>query len=177
MKKQVSITNRGTGAGGGKTNSNGLPYEIMTNLETEYVKQDDGTICFQESFKKLLPLHKNKLFKKLPPCSGVRQAHGCKQPDECYFCEKEKQLFIIEKKFQQCSGSVCEKIQTAPFKQWQYQRLYPDYRVVYMYCLSEWFQKNCPAELEYLHENKVPIFFGNHPDYKKQIILFIINYH
>lgn len=36
-------------------------------------------------------------------------AHGCKQPDECYINEKTKTIFIIEKKFQQISGSVCEK--------------------------------------------------------------------
>ena len=39
---------------------------------------------------------------------------------------------IIEKKFQQCSGSVCEKIQTPDFKLWQYQRIFPNYKIHYV---------------------------------------------
>ena len=34
---------------------------------------------------------------------------GCKEPDECYIDNANKTMFIIEKKFQQVSGSVCEK--------------------------------------------------------------------
>ena len=30
------INNRGTGAGGAQTNANGLPYEILTSLDTEF---------------------------------------------------------------------------------------------------------------------------------------------
>ena len=50
----------------------------------------------------------------------MEKAHGCKNPDECYIDKESKNMFIIEKKFQQCSGSVCEKIQTPHFKKWQY---------------------------------------------------------
>lgn len=41
---------------------------------------------------------------------------GIKQPDEFYLHMDKKIAFIIEKKTQTVSGSVSEKIQTAPFK-------------------------------------------------------------
>ena len=93
--------------------------------------------------------------------NDICKAHGCKQPDECYIDENNKVVYIIEKKFQQTSGSVCEKLQTPDFKLWQYTRTFPQYRIVYIYCLSDWFKKNCIAELEYLEYkntvNKLPI--------------------
>ena len=104
----------------------------------------------------------------------IDMAHGCKNPDECFIDEENKRIFIIEKKFQQRPGSVCEKIQTAEFKIWQYSRILPTYNIIYMYCLSDWFETNCRAALLYLNEQNVPVFWGNHEDYKQQIINFII---
>ena len=34
--KETTIKNKGTGAGGSKTNTNGLPYEELTELNTHY---------------------------------------------------------------------------------------------------------------------------------------------
>jgi hypothetical protein len=42
---------------------------------------------------------------------------GIKMPDEYYLDTSQKNAFIIEKKTQQTSGSVEEKIQSAAFKQ------------------------------------------------------------
>jgi len=61
---------------------------------------------------------------------NIEKAHGCKNPDECYIDEENKNIFIIEKKFQQCNGSVCEKIQTPDFKIWQYKRTFPEFNIV-----------------------------------------------
>lgn len=173
----MSIINKGTGAGGSKTNENGLPYEEMTDLRTEYVKNTDGTVCFSDNSKKFQSLYKSQLFRQIPPRPGILPAHGCKQPDECYVTETPKKImFILEKKFQQCGGSVCEKIQTASFKKRHYGKLYPDYKIVYIYCLSDWFRQHCQAELDDLREIKVPVFFGNDPDYKRQIINFMLSF-
>ena len=106
----------------------------------------------------------------------IVKAHGCKQPDECFINEYNKTIFIIEKKFQQTSGSVCEKIQTSDFKLWQYSRTFPKYQIVYIYCLSDWFKENCQAELEYLEYKKIPVFWGSNSDYKNKIIKFILDY-
>ena len=105
--------------------------------------------------------------------TNVPRAHGCKNPDECYIDEEDKKIFIIEKKCQQVRGSVCEKIQTSDFKVWQYSRTFPGYKVVYIYCLSDWFKENCKAELEYLAFKGVPVFWGNDVEYKRKIVYFI----
>lgn len=85
-------------------------------------------------------------------------------------------MFIIEKKFQNVNGSVCEKIQTANFKLWQYSRTFPNYNIIYIYCLSDWFKTNCKAELEYLDLNNIPYFWGSSYSYKDDIINFILSY-
>lgn len=107
---------------------------------------------------------------------NIEKAHGCKQPDECYIDEEFKNIFILEKKIQQSSGSVCEKIQTPDFKMWQYSRTFPNYNIIYMYCLSEWFKINCISELQYLDYKEVPHLWGDSETYKDNIIKFIISY-
>ena len=121
----------------------------------------------QSNFFKCMEVHRDK---------SVKKAHGCKNPDECYIDNDKKIIFIIEKKFQQVSGSVCEKIHGCDFKLWQYNRTFPEYKIVYIYCLSEWFKKNCEAEIEYFIYDKVPFFWGNSKTYKDDIIKFIISY-
>lgn len=103
-----------------------------------------------------------KLFKymKLYTNNDVPRAHGCKIPDDSFVDEKRKIIFIIEKKSQRVGGSVCEKIQTPDFKLWQYQRTFPQFRIVYIYILSDWFRLNCKAELEYLKYKKIPFFWN-----------------
>lgn len=175
--KQV---NNGTGAGGFKTNQNGLPYEKLTNLENHYniLKEYPHYQLISLQGKMMVSTKKTSLFKYMERNMNhqVVKAHGCKQPDECFIDESQQTIFIIEKKFQQTGGSVCEKIQTSDFKLWQYSRTFPNYKVVYIYCLSNWFRNNCLAELEYLNAKKVPIFWGDDSYYKSKIIDYIVNY-
>ena len=176
------ITNKGSGAGGSNTNKNGLPYEKITDLQTEYniieTHNNHNIIQFGQNNLKFKVTKQSGLFQSMKYVidKDIKKAHGCKNPDECFIYENKKIIFILEKKFQQTSGSVCEKIQTSDFKLWQYDRTFPDYKIVYMYCLSDWFKINCNAELEYLEYKNVPVFWGNCPNYKKNIIDYIINY-
>ena len=198
--KEIKV-NKGTGAGGANTNKNGLPYEELTDLKTEYSLIEENkhskNINFVNSNKLFITTKKGDFFKCLKQNDIIidynkregtvtilekkievvlNMAHGCKNPDECFIDKDNKRIFIIEKKFQQVSGSVCEKIQTPKFKVWQYNRLLPKYKIVYMYCLSEWFKENCKAELEYLKEEKIPVFWGNDNEYKNKLVNFLINY-
>ena len=180
--KESAIKNKGTGAGGSKTNENGLSYEEITDLNDKItiLKEFKTSIIIkfngnEKSFKKTKQANLFKCFKD-EMNKDIAKAHGCKNPDECYIDEEFKNIFIIEKKFQQCSGSVCEKIQTPDFKLWQYSRTFPDYTIIYIYCLSDWFKKNCIAELEYLNFKNIPYFWGSSKTYKDDIINFILNY-
>ena len=177
------LPNGGTGGGGSNTNKNGLCYEKLTELNTEYSVLDSSKhfkkIKFEEDESiEFIKTDRTHLFKYLDEYvdKKIKKAHGCKVPDECYINENTKTIFIIEKKFQNCGGSVCEKIQTSDFKIWQYCRTFPNHKIVYIYCLSEWFRLNCVAELEYLEEKKNMVFWGNNENYKKELVNFIVNY-
>lgn len=176
-----NIMNRGTGAGGSNTNKNGLSYEDKTDLSTHYkiISEKNGikTVKFNE-YNRIFIFPKKKDLIKYMTISGnidtnVIPGHGCKRPDESFICEERKTVFIIEKKFQQTPGSVCEKIQTAPFKLNQYKKMFPEYNIYYIYCLSDWFKSNCIAELEYLKDEGIPVFWGNSDKYKEEIIDYI----
>ena len=52
----------------------------------------------------------------------------------------------------------------------------PEYKIEYIYCLSNWFIKNCKAEIEFLNKNNFKIFFGKSKENIEQIIQFITNY-
>lgn len=176
------VITRGQKAGGKKTNLHGLSYEKMTDLveKLQVVKKikHGKMISFEGSEKQFLMTKQSSFFKCMSKhCdTKIKKAHGCKNPDECYVDLESKIIFIIEKKFQQTSGSVCEKIQTPDFKIWQYSRTFPDFEIVYIYCLSRWFEKNCEAELEYLKYRKIPVFWGNSETYKEDIIKFMTSY-
>jgi hypothetical protein len=176
----LNIINRGTGAGGANTNKNGLSYEQKTDLSSNFniIKKQKYHKIINFNNLELVCINNKQLFKymKNKTNNSICKAHGCKQPDECYIDENNNIIFIIEKKFQQTSGSVCEKLQTPDFKLWQYSRTFPDYKIVYIYCLSDWFKENCIAELEYLKYKNIPVFWGNDSNYKNKIVSFIINY-
>jgi hypothetical protein len=89
-------------------------------------------------------------------------------------CQQRKNIFIIEKKFQQTPGSVDEKIQTAAFKKYHYSNLFPNFKIHYIYCLSDWFKRDeYKSVLKYLSDINIPIFWGNDEEYKKNIINFM----
>ena len=155
---------------GSKTNRNGLKFESKTSLSEYYVEEH---VRFKKDGPMFILGNKSKLKKYMiakGEYSNVGDAHGCIQPDECYINEESKTIFIIEKKSQRVQGSACEKIQSADFKKWQYGRLYPNYSIVYIYCLSNWFKDNCKSELEYLAYKGVPVLFGDDADYKTKMI-------
>lgn len=185
------VKNRGTGAGGANTNATGLSYEANTDLSTEYIlttpEPDKGPsdantnhpyIKFKDSEKLFIKAGKRDLYKIMSDMNEVNTelvpAAGCKYPDEAYIYLVDKHIYIIEKKFQQCSGSVDEKIQTGQFKQYHYSKLFPNFKVSYIYCLSNWFKKpDYTSVLEYLSENKIPVFWGNDPNYKYLITKYL----
>jgi hypothetical protein len=180
----TNIINKGTGAGGAYTNINGLSYEEKTNLEQLFSevnidnKSGTKTIKFINNEHEFVNAKKTELYKYLESRKErnllLQPAAGCKQPDEAYIDLNRKIIFIIEKKFQQTPGSVDEKIQTGPFKKIHYSKQFPNYKVNYIYCLSDWFKRDeYKSVLDYLQENSIPVFWGNDIEYKNDIINFM----
>lgn len=180
----IVIINKGTGAGGANTNKNGLSYEEKTNLETLYSectenkKNKSKIIKFIGYENELINANKSMLHKYMENLgekdTSLQSAAGCKEPDEAYIDLARKYIFVIEKKFQQTPGSVDEKIQTAAFKKYHYSNLFPNFKIHYIYCLSDWFKRDeYKSVLEYLSNINIPIFWGNDEEYKKNIINFM----
>ena len=180
------IINNGTGAGGANTNKNGLKYEEVTDLKDRFqiCKKINKTNIYEVVFKGhsdvYINANKNELHKYMEK-EGEKNlllcpASGCKQPDEAYIHLNRKVLFIIEKKFQQGSGSVDEKIQTGVFKLLHYTELFPNFKIYYIYCLSDWFKQNeYVSILNYLKINGIPVFWGSSQTFKEDIIEFMHN--
>lgn len=176
-------TNQGTGAGGSSTNKNGLRYEELTSLKSHFTVTECckfGEKITFDGCKKYHHASKSNLFKYMKDKGHfdkrIHPGHGCKQPDEAFIDEDKKIVFIIEKKFQSVGGSVCEKIQSPHFKAWMFTRQFRKlYKIIYIYCLSDYFTKNCKAEIEYLDTFGWKYFRGSDVDYKNKIIGFIQN--
>lgn len=176
------IVNQGTGAGGANTNVNGLSFEQQTELNTEYTIVESGRyykkIQFTGNDRVYKIANQANFFKLMGDKANpdVSKAHGCKNPDEAIIDIENLKLFIIEKKNQNGTGSVCEKIQSGPFKKQHYQATFPDWEVVYIYTLSDWFFDNMVPTIAYLRRENIPVFRGNSDTYKQTIIDFILNY-
>ena len=174
----TQIINKGTGAGGSNTNKNGLSYEEKTDLTFEFTKINGRELSYNE--KNFIKTNKTSLHKYMNSINEknleILPAAGCKSPDEAYINNASNSLFIIEKKFQQGTGSVDEKIQTGLFKKEHYGELFPNYKIHYIYCLSDWFKRDeYSSVLKYLKKNNIPIFWGNDTNYKSEIIQYIFN--
>lgn len=173
--------NKGKGAGGKNTNKNGLTFEKNVSIISEIDIYSSNKVMkyfefsFKDNDKKYIAASQGGLFKymneKKEINDKIKPAHGCKKPDECIIDEDTKTIYIIEKKFQQVNGSVCEKIQTAGFKRDHYRKRLPNYQINYIYCLSPWFEKNCETELEYLKEINIPFFIGGKSKEIKEYII------
>lgn len=183
---QVIIINNGTGAGGANTNKNGLSYEEYTDLKSKYkscnfIKKDSiYEVVFEGYERKFIKANKSTLHKYMKKMGqfnlSVTPVAGCKAPDEAYIDNERNIVFIIEKKFQQTSGSVDEKIQTGYFKKMHYEELFLNFKIYYIYCLSDWFKKEeYKSTRNYLKKNGIPIFWGSSETFKEDMIEFIHN--
>jgi hypothetical protein len=138
------------GKGGANTNKSGLKFERRIDVKTAFrglkgYEVKDNDIYFDG--EKVAELYqKHDLYKKLIKKHKIDWARIMSKkllPDEAIFVLHHNTLYIIEKKFQQGSGSVDEKLQTCDFKLKQYRKLLADanIRVEYGYVLNDWFKQ------------------------------------
>jgi hypothetical protein len=149
------------GKGGDRTNLTGLPFEKNTSLAEALQKADfrvDGFKVYEPSgglVGELAP--KGQLYRFLESRDIDWKDRLSKRlmPDEALFSLRHNRLNIIEKKWQEVSGSVDEKLQTVGFKIRQYQRLVAGsgIEVKFIYLLNDWFTQPSYADvLDYIIE-------------------------
>lgn len=163
--------------GGSNTNANGLLFEQTTSLEEvlklvpELIIQNDKVI--RDNVEIGMLCGKGGLYTKLLRPNGIDSSNIISKkllPDEAFFNYNTQTLYIIEKKFQNGSGSVDEKLQTCHFKKRQYSKLmdFINVKVEYIYILNDWFKRN-----EYRDVHEYILSVGCHY-YFNQIPLSVI---
>jgi len=164
------LPNKGTGAGGANTNKTGLSYEDKKRrqIEKEWEEGVDHTkiLCSHKNFVTrsesvdgiTIVYNGQKIlweFVNLSICGLTKSSKKSQnlQPDYFFIKITQKKeilccnIYIIEIKFQQVSGSVEEKIQTGLHKKKKYERRYEQINkkykctFTYIYVLSNWYKK------------------------------------
>lgn len=136
--------------GGANTNVNGLKFEQTTSLDSTLERKGfeiiDNEVYYQDR-KIGWSVGKNKLYTKfLTPQNIDYKQYNSKrwQPDECFINELNQTAYIIEKNFQNSSGSVDEKLPGCHFKKMEYEKLFSPlgYKVQFIYIFNDWFEKD-----------------------------------
>lgn len=159
--------------GGSQTNANGLKFEQETDLKDALLRINGYTIknnqlYFNNQHIGILA-SKNNLYNLLLEPMGINYQDIISKkllPDDAIYLSNHKTVFIIEKKFQNVSGSVDEKLQTCGFKKMQYIKLFRplEINVEYIYILNEWFHKPQYVDvLAFIKENNCHYFFNEIP--------------
>lgn len=159
--------------GGSKTNANGLKFERDTSLEDAlisagYTLKDDEVYDKNEKLIGL-SIPKNNLYKNFLEKQKIDYTkYNSKKwlPDEAFVNFKTKTVYIIEKKYQQTSGSVDEKLPNCDFKKKEYMKLFKPLRikVKYIYVFNDWFKdKQYKDVLEYILDVNCEYYYNAIP--------------
>lgn len=181
MKNEPHLINKGTGAGGAKTNENGKKFEQDTNskvyLENEnFIKYP---LWLSKTFEdKIVTFTTQAAFKNFMKEKFNRDV--CRHPDEAFiveFTSGRKLVIIIEKKAQNVQGSVDQKLWSSPSIKREYEIcLGNDFEVYYGLCLNQTLTNWVISDkLKYktlrqiLEENKIEFFNGCKEDYYQKL--------
>ena len=174
--------------GGAKTNTNGLNFERETSLldaliSHGFIAQNEIYTSSKKSIiacdiyiknqtqQKLVGEYytKHGLYKKLLESHKINWENIISKqllPDDAFLNLQDKHLYIIEKKYQDGSGSVDEKLQSFPFKIHEYKKLVRslNIEVSYIYILCDWFkQKKYDDVYNYMTKNGCQYVFNTLP--------------
>lgn len=184
---RMSLTNKGTGAGGANTNITGKKFEDKTDnlsvlLLAGYVKKDyylyksfdDKTITYvsQRGLKKYMnTMYNIDIFRN---------------PDEAYIIDYKngkKVIKILEKKNQRGEGSVETKLWAGPSLKREYEIvLGNNFEVQYSYTVNDFLKQSILSNKKkyevlniILQENDICVFFGDDEDYFELLNKWVIS--
>ena len=132
--------------GGAQTNANGLNFERDTSLDEALISAgyniENGYVYDKENNLIGLSIPKNNLYKNFLEKEKIDyKKYNSKKwlPDEAFLNNKTKTIYIIEKKYQECSGSVDEKLPNCDFKKKEYEKLCNPIEIKVNYMFIEMF--------------------------------------
>jgi hypothetical protein len=158
--------------GGAQTNRNGLHFEQTTSLNEALIASGytlQGQYVLKYGFQVGMSVPQKKLYTKfLVPMGIDYRNYNSKEwhPDEAFINTETKTAYIIEKKFQNCSGSVDEKLPSCHFKKWEYEKLFAPlgYNVEFIYIFNDWFKDPKYRDtLEYIERMGCYYFYNEIP--------------
>lgn len=161
------------GGTGGVTTITGLKFERDTDLATALSKLPGYNISKNMVFYKGKQIaqicSKYKLYTDFLNPQKVDWKEIISKrllPDEAIYVTETKTMYIVEKKYQECEGSVDEKLQTCDFKKKTYTKLLKplglDVKVIYV--LNDWFKQDKYRDsLNYIKQTGCHYFFNEFP--------------
>ena len=181
--------------GGTNTNINGKSYEDETNMEEKLYELEFNKIIMNNTKYGYYFIKKIKKIKII-----YLIQNGCKiyfkirhnidlfrHPDEMYIIEDktkgETTIKIIEKKSQNCDGSVETKLWAGPSLKREYEILLgTKFKIDYAYSINKFLSDKLKSDsLKYkilrkiLKENKIKIFRGKSKKYYNKLLYWINN--
>ena len=161
-----------THGGGARTNANGLHFEQSTNLDDLLFSagyEVENHEVFLNGALLGVSVPKHALYSHFLNNHGINyKDYNSKKwlPDEAFINFTNNTAYIIEKKFQNSSGSVDEKLPNCDFKKREYQKLFTplDIHVVFIYLFNDWFKQDMYDDtLEYIEDSGCNFFFNDLP--------------
>ena len=192
LRQKIKRKNKGTGAGGAKTNLNGGSLEKRTRgvfsehmevIETfsyngnrKYKVQmvkivEKELVRAPETAFKQWDIHQK--FSKDSVDYKNKSLHGAKCPDDAFVDSNNKIIYWIECKVQEVAGSKCEVLQTYNQKIRNLKKRYPEYEIKYIYILDKNFRKHCPLEIEYMIDDGITVVWNDDENFEKKLLNII----
>lgn len=200
---EISIKNKGTGAGGANTNINGISFENKTSIENKLLENNFTKVIMNnknkygyyfeyndvENNNKIIYLTQNgfKLYFKKKHNINVY-----KQPDEAFIIisANNYNIKILEKKNQNVDGSVEDKLKTGYFNKREYEKMIKkevedkkidfNFTISYAFCISAFLQNKFNSMLpkyniikQIMLEDGINIFYGEEINYFNQLLEWI----
>ena len=195
MSKTI-IINKGTGAGGAKTNYYGKKFEEKTNNQSRLIENGYIINKFKKTSKKSYD-YLSKTYEDKTVIFVLQ--HGLKIymknkynidlfrcPDEAFIIEYKsgrKVIYILEKKEQHVDGSVETKLWSGPSLKREYELvLGEDFEVFYGLCVSNFLKTKLISKNQkyiilntILNENNISVLFGDDENYFETFDIWINN--
>jgi hypothetical protein len=196
--------NRGNGAGGENTTKNGINFELQTSIENTLLKYKFKKCVINKTNKKNKYNYYFELNNKNKKIIYLTQnafklyfkkefdINIYKNPDEAFliFTNNECNIKILEKKNQNVSGSVEDKLKTGRFNRREYEKIFEKetenknilykFNIFYAFCISKFLENKFESnEIKYntikeiMKEDNINLFYGEHSLYFDNILKWI----
>jgi len=179
--------NKGTGAGGAKTNLLGKKFENKTCNEERLREKGYKSIAMSKKhyyLKKKDEDGTEHFFMKQGILKMFMKEHHkielFRFPDECYltvYKDGKKKIKVLEKKEQRVEGSVESKLWCGNSYKREYEiMLGEDFTVEYGFCVNDFLKQRVVSEVkkyvvlrQILEEDKIDVLYGDDEDYFEKL--------